>query len=320
MTSSFDAQGLQYAWNSSSIKLVEECLRKYYYVMIEGWTSPNRNFHLRFGGHFATALEHYYKHRANGMESEDALCEVVHEALCATWDRRMPEDYENHPDGSQTPHPIIGQGSPWESGDTAKNRENLIRTIVWYVAEFEADPITVHHLSDGKPAVELSVVLPVDNDIVFAAHLDRVVDYSGEPYVMDQKTTGSALSSYYFNQYSPDTQMSMYTFLGKAAFSIPVKGVIIDAAQIMVGFTRFARGFTFRTDDQLEEWYDNSMYHIEAARTATREKHFPMNTTSCGNYGGCPFRDVCSRPKGVRENFLRASFEKGKVLQPLEQR
>jgi len=299
MNKSFDATGAQFAWDATSLSAAEKCLRYYHYKHIEGWFQPEKSFHLRFGGHYATALEHFYKHRALGDDIDTALEKVVLEALIDTWD---------------------GEAGPWQSPDPAKNRENLIRTIVWYVEQFGQEHIDVIKLSDGRPAVEYSFSLDVDGGYVFSGHIDRLVTYAGDPYVMDQKTTGGAISSYYFDNFSPDIQMSMYTFAGKAVYNIPVRGVIIDAAQIMVGFTRYERGFTFRTESQLHEWYDDMMRLIERARKATHENHFPMNRASCGNYGGCEFRSICSRSPEVRQNFLAASFKQGPTWDPLTRR
>lgn len=302
---SFDAHGCQYAWDATSLKLAEECPRKYYYQMIEGWQSASRsNVHLRFGSLYATALEHYYKHRALGLSSQEALEEVVLEALLDTWDRT-----EENP-----------EGSPWVSDHAAKTRENLIRTIIWYVDQFENEATEVVMLADGKPAVELSFSLEVDDGIVFCGHLDRLVTYAHDKYVMDQKTTGSTISNNYFDGYNPDIQFSMYTFAGQSVFHIPLRGVIIDAAQIAVGFSRFERGFTFRSASQLSEWYDEMLTLIETTQGYARENHFPMNRSSCGNYGGCPFRKVCSRDPAVRPNFLAADFVKGPSWDPLDRR
>lgn len=293
--SAFDDLGRQFAWDQTSIKLAEECLYKYKLTMIDGWQSPHRSVHLLFGGWYATALEHFHKHVALGMEREDAVREVVREVLVSTWI----------------------DGSPWLSDHNTKTRENLIRTIVWYLDQFEDDACKTIILSDGKPAVEYTFALPVDNDIIFTGHIDRFVEYAGFPYAQDQKTSQNTITPKYFEGFNPDTQMSMYTFAGRIIYNAPVKGVIIDAAQIAVGFTRFERGFTFRTNAQLDEWYDHSMWHIEQARKATLENYFPMNRTSCGNYGGCPFRHACSRSPEVREQFLKADFVQGPKWNPL---
>lgn len=294
--SAFDEAGLQFAWNSTSIKAASTCLMYYKLTVLDGWTSKFMSAHLRFGAAYATALEHYYKHLAEGADEEEALERVVLEALVETWDREKNE--------------------PWESFHSAKTRANLIRTIVWYFENFRDDPMPVVQLPQG-PAVELTFQLPVDDGLVFTGHIDRLVEYSGHKYVMDQKTTSSTISAYYWEQFKPHTQFAMYTFAGQAIYDVPVKGVLIDAAQIAVGFTKFERSAVMFSQPELHEWYDNSMYYIETARHATKEQHFPLNPQSCGNYGGCPFRSVCSRSPEVRPNFLAGDFEKGERLGPL---
>ncbi len=289
--------GVQFAWDSTSITLAETCLRKYYYRMIEGWVPHRTSVHLTFGGLYASALEQFYKHRADGLDLEESLRRIVHQAL------------------------VDSHGQSFEH--SAKTRANLIRSIIWYIDEFgdESDTdMTTFHLSNGQPAVELSFTIEADDDIMFAGHLDRVVDYAGELYVMDQKTTGGTITPKFFDGFKPDIQMSMYTFAGQSILHTPVKGVMIDGAQIAVNFTRFMRGFTFRTQDELNEWYDCTMQTIERARAATREQHFPMNRTACGNYGGCEFRHVCGRSPQVRQQFLRADFTQGERWDPLKKR
>lgn len=322
--------GVQFAWNASSITTASECLYKYKLQVLDGWGTKTNSVHLIFGGHYATALEHYHKHIAEGKTWLEALKLVVHEALINSWvpEHECPkcqgvgtyeDDAEFFPACIECNGTGMVEGKPQEFLDAAKTRENLIRSIVWYVDTYHDEAMTILTVN-GKPAAELSFAFPVDDDIVFAGHLDNLVEYAGNPYVRDQKTTKSAITDHYFDGYKPDIQFSMYAFAGKAVFNTPVKGVIIDAAQIMVGFTRFARGFTFRTDSELSEWYESSMYTIEAARRATRENFFPRNPTSCGNYGGCPFRSACSRSPEVREQFLKADFVKGRRLDPLDQR
>lgn len=326
--------GLQFAWDSTSIKLAETCHYKYYLKMIEGWQPRRKSVHLLFGGWYATALEHYYKYRAGGNTSNRALCQVVLEALVATW--IIPKCDVCHGRGSIETANIdwIGkdcdkcsgtgklkdQGAPWVSDHPTKTRENLIRTIIWYVDQFENEAIEVVRLSDGRPAVEYSFALPVDNDIVFCGHIDRLVTYAGSYYISDQKTTGGTIGSYYFEGFTPDTQVSMYVFAGKMIYDLPVSGMIIDAAQIAVGFTRFERGYAFRSEGQLTEWYHNTLGHIAEIQEATRKGVFKQRDTSCGLYGGCEFRNICSRSPEVRGKFLEGDFERGPIWDPLKSR
>lgn len=310
MLKSFTPEGVQFGWDQTSIGLAEECLKKYQYRMLEGWRPRGISVHLFFGGVYASALEHFHKHRAGGMDHDDALIVVVREALTATWLYEVDSDLQ----------PIPGTGAAWQSDHNTKTRENLIRTIVWYFEHFKEDSCKTVILSDGAAAAEHSFQMPVDNGIVFSGHLDRLVEYSNKIYVQDQKTTGSTISAQYFRQFKPNTQTGMYSFAGRGIFKLPVKGVMIDGAQIAVGFTRFERGFVFYDNAELDEWYDDAMYVIETAIAATKAGHFPRNRSACHKFAGCEFREVCSKSPHVREQFLKADFEKGQRWDPLEAR
>jgi hypothetical protein len=150
--------------------------------------------------------------------------------------------------------------------------------------------------------------------------LRTIIWYNDELYVQDQKTTASTVGPYWFNKFAPDTQMTGYTYAGNVLFQMPVKGVIIDAAQIAITFSRFERGFTFRTPAQLEEWRTDSLHHIAMIRRYTADGYFPQNRSSCDKYGGCAFRDVCARSPEVREQFLHADFEQTRRWNPLQPR
>jgi len=302
---SFDATGAQWAWDSTSLSNYDRCPRYYYYTNIEGYKPANKSVHLIFGGLYATALEHFYKKLAEGKPFADAQAEIVHEALLASWTRIEIEGKV--------------RGGPMVFESSEKTRANLIRTIIWYTEFFRDDPMSVVHLANGKPAVELSFSLEVDNGVMLCGHLDRVVEYGGN-WIMDQKTTGQTVSQYFFNQFDTSIQMSLYSYAGAAILDTPIKGVVIDAAQIAGGFSRFMRGFTLRSNLQLDEWYDETMQMIEDARRDTKENHFPRRTASCGNYGGCPFRSVCGSDPRVRPNILAGDFVKEPRWDPLQRR
>ncbi len=306
----------QIKWNPHSIANVQKCLRYYKFKNIEGWERRGTgNRHLVFGSGFANALQAYYHARHAGADRQEAILVAVHGALEETWERHQcPSCHEGMTSDGETcivRGCLAGRVSrPWDSGDHLKNRFNLIRTIVWYFEDFRDDlPILI---IDGKPATEQTFALDIDDGNVLVGTIDRVVDFSGSPYIMDQKTTGSTISRRYFDGFKPDTQMSGYTFAGAAIFNTPLKGVIIDAAQIAVGFTRFSRGLTMRTPSELQEWYDDAMYWIGEGRKAVRENHYPANPASCGNYGGCEFRHICSASPESRMNFMRSDFERTK--------
>ncbi len=307
---------VQYALDSTSIGMFKTCPRLYYLTMIEGWQPKDESVHLKFGILYHEALHNYDILRLDNHGHEEAVFQVV-KWLC--------DNSEDYPDVSEAKPSI-----------RAKSFESLLRTVVWYLDKYprETDPAQTVVLENGKPACELSFRFELDwgprpiitykteteTEIEFGrpyllcGHLDRVVEFSDHLFVMDRKTTGSALSAYYFNQYAPHNQMSIYTIAGQVVIGSPIKGVIIDAAEIKgensrsAGYSEFARGFTFRTQDQNEEWLADLRMWTSAMEGCATSGNWPMNDTACDKFGGCRFRDVCSKSPSVRENFLKADF------------
>lgn len=259
--------------------------------MIVGLQTKEANVHFIFGGIYAKALEEFFKFRAEGDDHEAALIKTVKSAMIQSWDA------ENH-----CPKPFI---------HASKSRENLIRTIVWYLEQYgheTEDGLKTYHLQNGKPAVELSFTIELSDDILYCGHLDRVSSMGDRLYILDQKTTGGAVGKYFFDGFKPGNQMAGYTFAGERVLHSPISGVIIDAAQISVNFTEFERGIVTFSKDEIHEWLQNTKYTISLARSATELNYFPMNTTACGNYGGCPFRPICSTTPRFRDNIIKSQY------------
>jgi hypothetical protein len=328
---------IQFAWDSTSLGWLKTCPRLYQYQMIEGWRSRGKSVHLDFGSAYHAALELYDKQRSLGETHDTATYEAVKYCLEVTWTRDTQEEAARKFELDTE----YVNGSPMDWGHNLKTRETLVRSVIWYLEEFgENDAAKTVQLSNGKPAVELSFKLELDfgpefdkdirNDdpstarlvtqpYVICGHLDRLVQFGDGIYVMDRKTSSTTIGSYYFDGYNPDNQMSLYTFASKVIYATPVRGVIIDAAQIAVGFTRFSRGFTFRTESQTEEWLTETREWLELAERYAIRGHWPMNDKSCHQYGGCAFRKVCSKSPEVRQRFLESDFEK-RPWNPLESR
>jgi hypothetical protein len=297
------AQGVQFAWDATSVETAQTCLRKYYYRLLLNLTPKRSSVHLIFGGIYASALEQFYMLRSEGLSIDDALRITVRSALEASWNKAA--------------------GQPLEFDDPAKTRSNLLRSIIWYVDQFADEReagITTYHLASGRAAVELSFALEFADGIMYCGHLDRVVEYAGGLYWMDQKTTKSTITPRFFDQFKPHNQFMGYTWAGQAILHSPVKGGIIDAAQIAVGFTRFERYPVTFTRDQLDEWRENTLETIARAQEATRRGKFPMNLASCGNYGGCPYRTLCQRSPSVRGNFIEGDYEHREPWEPIKAR
>ena len=298
---------LQLAWDSTSLGLLKTCPRKYYYKMIENWQTRGEMHHLAFGILYHSALEEFDKAKAAGASFDEAQIAAVRKALEDGRDYIGTDDETKATKGNN------------------KNKFSLIRAIVWYLEHFRDDPAETVILANGKPAVELSfrMELPFETEageaFMLSGHIDRLVEMGGQVYVLDRKTTGSTISNYYYKQFNPHNQMSLYQFASKVVLPKAAAGVIIDAAQLAVGFARFHRGMIMKSQTSLDEWVDDLERWLRLAEGYAKANHWPMNDTACGNYGGCEFQGVCSAAPSVRELLLKNDFDK-KVWNPLQAR
>lgn len=291
---------IQFAWSSTGLGLLKTCPRLYQYTVVDGWGSRDESIHLRFGIEYHAALHDYAIARAGGIDHESAIRDCVRLLHSRVWDW--------NPDRNTR-------------AGKYKNRETIVGIVIDYLDHFIDDPAETFILDDGTPAVELPFRFELDfgpqvgdafgQPYLLCGHLDRIVNFADARYVMDRKTSISTLSGYYFNQFSPSNQMTLYTLAGKIMLNAPIKGVIIDAAQAMLEKpNNFQRGFTYRTDDQLDEWVHDLKYWLHSAETYATNNYWPQNDTACDKFGGCKFREVCSHSPQVREAYLKASFDK----------
>lgn len=294
--SSFSQQvpHLQLAWDSTSLGAFKECPRKYQLGIVLGKVPRRESVHLSFGQHYHSALEAYDHAKAAGADHAAAMIVAVRRAMDLTWNKAL--------------------GRPWISDDPNKNRMTLIRSVVWYLDQFEDDPVQTVILANGKPAVELSFRMRTSyttaggEPFMLCGHLDRLGIFQGDTYILDRKTSKSQLTEGFFAKFSPDNQFTLYTLASKIVYGTPVRGLIVDGAQIAVTFTRFQRGFVARTEAQLEEWYRDLGIWLTYAEHCANQSYWPMNDKSCNNYGGCPYREICSKSPSIRDQWLSAEF------------
>lgn len=342
---------LQIAWDSVSLGALKKCPRYYQLTIVEGWRPKKESHHLRYGQLFHRALEVYDHKSFDGASHDEAMIAALRDLAEGCQDtvpiHFSKEELEGMPwpEGLAPEDPIpeggwtINQRVWWNplqhldaerAAKETKTVPNLFRTVIWYLDQFgQKDSLKTVKLANGKPAVELSFryelgyTFETGEELLHSGHLDRLALLGEAAYFVDRKTSKNTIngsSAYgYFAQFSPNNQMSGYYFAGKVALGVPIVGGIIDAAQIAKGFSRFERGFLTRTDDQLAEWRDDVIIHVQQAERYAAANYWPMNDTACDHYGGCPLRQICNKDPKVRQIFLATDFTK-KPWDPLEVR
>lgn len=311
--------GLQLAIDSTSLGEFKTCPRKYFYTIVLGYQPRGESIHLEFGLLIHGAVERFHHAKAGGWTHDESIDQATNWALRESWDA-----------GTKKPRAIF-------TSDPNKNRFTAIRTLVWYFDQYRDDALETSIRADGRPAVELSFSFDsglrsrlTGEPFLFCGHLDRLATMNSVPYIPDCKTTKHQLDSRYWAQFNPSNQFGMYDLAGAVALGQPSRGIIVDGMQILVGSSRFGRFLISKDEALRQEWLDGAHWWVAslercaeelpvAAEAGDPSKAFPMNDKSCDMWGGCSFREVCSRSPAARPAWLEANFKK-RTWDPLQRR
>lgn len=285
--------GVQFAFDSTSIGLYKTCARKYYYSIVLGYEPRIMAPPLAFGIALHTVMETWEKLLFRQVDKHTALIHVIRLAGLL--------------------------GDKLTPGDTSRSKETLVRSIVWYLDVFWEDKATTVRLPNGKPAVEMHFQLPFMNycehEVFICGHIDRLAQWQGKVYVSDFKTTKYQLDNRFFSQFKPNTQLPLYlTACHLIAETIqdfpPAHGVIVDGVQLGVNFSRFVRQIIPFSLEEINEYIIDLKYWITQAMDACKSNYFPQNTESCQKYSGCQYLEICSKSPARRDLFLNGNFVK----------
>lgn len=271
---------LQTAWDSTSLRALLTCPRKYQLQILEGWKTQRMAVDLEFGIHYHKALEIFDEETLQG--NPEAGIEALRYVLKCGFDADVKD----------------------------KNRFTLARSVVWYCERYKDPPVRPIFIED-EPAVELSFRYVLDMETpgrepyILCGHFDGIVEDGINYYVRERKTTRKALNDYYWETFSPDIQVSMYALAGKIALPIETRRVMLDAVQTAVNFSDFGMLPIPRSAPYLDEFLTELKVWIKQAEAWAVSKFWPKNEASCRM---CEFKQICSLDPAVQHNFLKGQF------------
>lgn len=281
-----------------------------------GWHDATPD--IQWGGRYETMWKCEGTEKYKNAKGNRAVCPFAHKAAWFPGD--APDICTECRSGIHVERRYIPE-------DTAKNRQTLIRALIWYGLD-QPEDITEGYrpyvFPNGTPAVELSGKLPLPlksvtgEDFLLTWNFDYIGVWGDEHFITDNKTTRKTLNSQFFDTYSPDTQFDTYGMVGTIAYpDLNIKGVMVDAVQVMVGGIEFGRHPYYKQESQHEEHLRDLQFWVEQAQAFAVADYWPMNKRSCWL---CPFKQVCSQPPERREGYLQSNFKKGPRWDPSHER
>lgn len=358
---------LQRTWSASSLRLLMECPRKYWYRKIRGIRPVQPQDDLDFGSFLHIGMEAYDNRVVDGVKHDDAVlyalrimlhaagtyatyCQCTDCDMC--WEKgceiQGPGDEKGYCprcgiDLAETvPTETPPSWTPWNPENKKKNRRTLVRALVWTLDEFEKGHIRPHADADGHAATEVDFAVPLPfnspdgEPYLLTGIIDSFCEIGGPDQVMprERKTTNSTLGRAYFDRFEFDIQIDVYSLAMRIMSEDEITpGVVLEAIQTGVTFSRARRQVIQSSNDQLEEFVETIQHWIGEAAIFARLAHlfpekamevYPMNRSNCNNFrkedvednmyssivhGGCPYRELCTKDRSVRERYEKGSYE-----------
>ncbi len=191
-------------------------------------------------------------------------------------------------------------------------------------------------------AVEQEFTVPIINPasgrksrrFVLGGKMDGIVEINGKHWLVENKTTGLSLDLYR-NSYGLSNQLTLYLTAASKVFGHPLEGAIMrtivktqtkpkmKAGVVIEGWLEYkdrlmmmyeeeperyiAEDFVYRTPEQMKKFEQELWMETQERLWQDKTGTVRHNTSSCGDFGGCPFKPLCLAVEGARESMYRVS-------------
>lgn len=272
--------------NSSSLDIIQTCPRKAQYALKMGYRKEDETEAMAFGSSIHAGIEKMYS-----LDPDDRRLEAMIDAFTA----RAAASLSNVPPGDKR---------------SISNGHKILKT---YFETYRNDPWKILLNSDGQPMVEQDFQFPLMDHLDLRIHWFGRVDAilknteTGEVVVCDHKTT-SSLGVDFFNRVKPNHQFTGYVLACQKFFGLPVNQMMVDGIQVAKTKCDLTRVFTYRGEDDFDEFKESVLNTVQNYLDYGHSNQWPMNTSSCGQYGGCQYREPCSERQEFRANVLTSLY------------
>lgn len=185
--------------------------------------------------------------------------------------------------------------------------------LVLYVAD-AIEAYSKHYKDDKIERIAFEV--PFETEIgdkpwPITGRLDGVVVADREVWVEEVKTTGWPIATF-VRQMTLDGKTTCYVWAARKITGRLVQGALLD----IVYKKRNQSGFDFhrevlpRTDFNIQEWHDATVYKLKQIDECREKGVWPHNYKQCGSMYGktCPYIDVCrfgETPELIAAQFMQ---------------
>lgn len=298
--------------NFSSLTVINDCLRKAEYMLLRNLRAETESEALTAGKAIHKALEHWYTLPPQYRQLTDVENEMA-DTLIASPLKEPSQPYETALD-SINEYVKAAESLRWLGAEDKRSINNGVKILKAYFKHYADDGLEVLRDASGKPYIEREVEFIMHEDgekvIKFHGTIDIILKnvISGQIFVADHKTT-AALGSSFYNRIKPNHQYTGYIWAARECLGVNTDSFLVNGIQVAKTKSEFARQPTQRNEEDFQEL---KLAMIEASERIIKARDsglFPQNSpSSCNTYGVCPYYDLCSVPKGLRETIIKAKY------------
>lgn len=300
--------------NSSSLSVIQECLRKSQYLLLEKWKGEEGPATI-FGSAVHKAMEVFYSAPVEEREMvslEDLEMTAIHGVKKSGLLYRAIGAFAEKAEVLR----------PLPDSDK-RSLLNGAWILHHYFKTYLNDPY-VAYVDDQGPFIERTFSHRFYESSDLIIDIFGTIDFAfqhvaNRNIILGDHKTASSLgfgSSSYFDRDKPNHQYTMYMLGARKVFGLDTEDFMVNVVEVKArpktargSGPSFPRQVTRRSEEDFEELYDVVVKTVRDYLSAIERGVFPLGPVlACNSYGACPYKQVCAAPKSLRQNILSSKF------------
>ena len=294
---------LRLVWDATTLAAFMLDPLTYYWKYVQGYRSREPSVDLLWGTAWDRSMAYY--HNLRGRYDRKRALE---ESIAFTIEHARKVDLD-----------AVAAESKYKA--RKKNLATLIRSLVWYDDEHgDYDIYEPHFAQPTQVRLPLPMTTLDGEQYWMVANYDQIVQdrIDGQLWVGERKSTTDTIGAKYWEQFDPCVQTSVYDWACSQSTAEPIVGVLMEAVQTAVGFSRFAHHEIRRTPQQRALWEKTMCYWIRQAEYITRDDCWEVAANVAGQRWESATRRIQRRSPAVWEGLLKSEMIKREPWNPLE--
>ncbi len=295
----------------TSLEAYLACKRKHYFQSIMGLTPKDSMIHFHFGSSFHAGVGIFYSVR--GMDVEEAV-------KLFDPDTTYDDETLSNPFLLAKTMSVKAFAETWATKEVYPSEKRNLSTGMVALGKY-CDGYENDEVSFSYEMIETPLRISMPNGTTLTMTIDRVSRIDDYTIVADTKTSGWALTNWFWVNYENSFQLGMYNYgveqvLGRCD-AVQIDAILVpyvnenSIQRRSWTFSDMQRDSFLNTYIQATDEIKDTLSKYEVGSEECLNK-FPCSQVACGGYGGCKFLPICKY--GFDHPSIKSAYEIGDVV------